>query len=118
MNILLWLLALFGGQHGWARWYDLPGNVTASGQMYDASSLTCASRTLPLGSEVGVMAASGKVVKLTVNDRGPWCTSDYDSPQPECPYIVDLTPAAAMALGMSFGWEGGVAYGEMEVVVW
>jgi rare lipoprotein A len=65
-------------EEGEASWYGgsgdgFAGKPTASGEIFDPSRLTCAHRTLPLGSYVEVEnLASGKKVVLRVNDRGPF----------------------------------------------
>jgi peptidoglycan lytic transglycosylase len=49
------------------------GHPTASGEPYNPNGLTAASRTLPIGSTVKVTnPATGKSVKVTINDRGPF----------------------------------------------
>lgn len=63
---------------GEASWYGsdedgFEGKPTANGELYDPNQLTCAHRTLPLGSFVEVENLSnGKKVMLRVNDRGPF----------------------------------------------
>jgi rare lipoprotein A len=48
------------------------GDRTASGERYDPDDLTAASSTLPLGSSVMVTdPATGRSVKVRINDRGP-----------------------------------------------
>lgn len=49
------------------------GGPTASGETFDPSKLTAASKTLPLGSTIRVTNVSnGKTVSVRVNDRGPY----------------------------------------------
>jgi rare lipoprotein A len=65
---------------------------TASGERFDAHELTAAHRTLPFGTRVRVTNHSnGRSVVVTINDRGPFVRGR----------IIDVTPAAAHALGMS-----------------
>jgi rare lipoprotein A len=65
---------------------------TASGEKFDAHQLTAAHRTLPFGTRVRVTNHSnGRSVVVTINDRGPFVPGR----------IIDVTPAAAHALGMS-----------------
>jgi rare lipoprotein A len=65
---------------------------TASGEKFDAHELTAAHRTLPFGTRVRVTNHSnGRSVVVTINDRGPFVRGR----------IIDVTPAAAHALGMS-----------------
>ncbi len=84
---------------GLASWYgrEFQGRRTASGERYDARSLTCASRTFPIGTKVRITDLdTGRSVEATVNDRGPWVKGR----------VVDLSTAAARALGIV---ERGVA---------
>ena len=78
---------------GTASWYGrhFQGHRTATGEKYDMNSLTCAHRTLPLGSWVRVTNLTNhKSVFVRVNDRGPYGDNR----------IVDLSYAAAQAVGM------------------
>lgn len=80
-------------QIGIASWYGpkFQGRETASGQTFNMHDLTCAHRTLPLGSLVRVTDLQNhKSVVLRVNDRGPVPKSR----------VIDLSYAAAGALGM------------------
>jgi rare lipoprotein A len=68
------------------------GSQTASGERFNANGLTAAHRTLPFGTRVRVTNHSnGRSVVVTINDRGPFVSGR----------IIDVTPAAARALGMS-----------------
>ncbi len=81
-------------QLGVASWYGkfFQGKTTASGEPYDENQLTCAHRTLPLGSVLRVTnLRNNKSVIVTVNDRGP---------VPEN-RVIDLSRAAAQALDFS-----------------
>lgn len=81
-------------QVGRASWYgeELQGQQTASGEDFDMNKLTCAHRSLPLGSLVRVTnLRNHKSVVVRVNDRGPM-------PQNR---VVDLSYAAARFLGFS-----------------
>jgi rare lipoprotein A len=80
-------------QIGKASWYGgkFNGRKTADGETYDMYALTCAHRTLPLGSWVRVTNLKNKrSTLLRVNDRGPVPLNR----------IVDLSYAAAQKLGM------------------
>ncbi|MFZ1614213.1 MAG: septal ring lytic transglycosylase RlpA family protein [Holophaga sp.] len=63
---------------GEASWYGsdedgFEGKPTANGELFDPTQLTCAHRTLPLGSFVEVEnLENGKRAMLRVNDRGPF----------------------------------------------
>ena len=78
---------------GQASWYgkELHQQRTASGERFDMHGLTAAHRRLPFGSQVCVRSlANGRVVKVRVNDRGPFAADR----------IIDLSRAAAKALGL------------------
>lgn len=80
-------------QTGIASWYGskFQGKETASGQTFNMHQLTCAHRTLPLGSVVRVTnLRNHKSVVLRVNDRGPLPKNR----------VIDLSYAAAGQLGM------------------
>jgi rare lipoprotein A len=67
------------------------GRTTASGALLDRYSLTAAHRRLPFGTRVEVLNKhNGRTIIVTVNDRGPHLKGR----------IIDLSPAAAEALGM------------------
>jgi peptidoglycan lytic transglycosylase len=81
---------------GTASWYGpgFEGNPTASGQIFDSSLFTAASRDLPLGTWLYV-THEGRGVVVLVNDRGPYVGDR----------VLDLSRAAAEALGISgLGW--------------
>jgi len=70
----------------------LHGHRTASGQVYDRRKLTAAHKTLPFGTVVRVTnVQNGKTVDLRINDRGP----------KQAARVLDISPAAAAALGFS-----------------
>ncbi len=81
-------------QVGQASWYGLKfqGKKTANGESFDMNSLTCAHRSLPLGSWVRVTNLKNRrSIFVRVNDRGP---------VPEN-RVVDLSLAAARAVGLA-----------------
>jgi rare lipoprotein A len=93
-------------QIGRASWYGHPfqGHTTASGESYNMNLLTCAHRSLPIGSLIRVTNLKNfKSVVVRVNDRGP-ITEDR---------IIDLSYAAAKSLDMD---ERGVATVRLERV--
>jgi rare lipoprotein A len=93
-------------QFGVASWYGrfFQGKTTASGQPYDEFAMTCAHRTLPLGSVLRVTnLRNQKSVVVRVNDRGP---------MPE-DRVIDLSYAAANSLGFS---ERGIAPVKVELL--
>src|SRR5690242_863836 len=61
-------------QFGRASWYGhaLQGQPTANGEAYDMNAMTCAHRTLPLGSLIRVTnLRNHRSLVVRVNDRGP-----------------------------------------------
>ncbi len=79
-------------ESGIASVYAYAGQRTASGERIQPSGLTAAHRTLPFGTRVRVTNKSnGRSVTVRINDRGPFVRGR----------VIDLTPAAARALGFS-----------------
>ena len=79
-------------QSGIASVYGYSGGRTASGERASPHGLTAAHRTLPFGSRVRVInKRNGKSVVVRINDRGPFVKGR----------VIDVTPAAARALGFS-----------------
>ena len=79
-------------EFGIASWYGkfFQGRTTASGEPYNENDLTCAQRSLPLGSLLRVTnLRNHRSVVVRVNDRGP-------VPQDR---VIDLSRAAAQVLG-------------------
>jgi rare lipoprotein A len=77
-------------QSGVASVYS--GQKTANGEYASAGGLTAAHRTLPFGTKVRVTNQhTGRSVVVRINDRGPFVRGR----------VIDITPAAAYALGMS-----------------
>lgn len=80
--------------NGNASWYGpgFHGKKTASGKLFNAKSLTAAHKTLPFGTKVKVTnKVNGKSVIVSINDRGPYVKGR----------VIDLSKAAASAIGMS-----------------
>ncbi len=80
-------------QVGKASWYGrgFQGRRTATGERFDMNALTCAHRTLPLGSWLRVTNLhNSRSIFVRVNDRGPY----------ESDTIVDLSYAAAQRVGL------------------
>lgn len=78
-------------QIGKASWYgkEFQGRRTADGERFDMNALTCAHRTLPLGSWLRVTnLRNHRSTFVRVNDRGPYVRNT----------IVDLSFAAAQKL--------------------
>jgi rare lipoprotein A len=89
-------------QSGIASVYAYDGGRTASGERASPGALTAAHRTLPFGTMVRVTnRSSGRSIVVRINDRGPFVSGR----------IIDLTPAAARALGFS-----GLANVDVDVV--
>jgi rare lipoprotein A len=81
-------------QIGKASWYGrrFQGHRTASGEAFDLNMLTCAHRTLPIGTLLRVTnLGNRRSIMVRVNDRGPVPTGR----------IVDLSFAAARTLGFN-----------------
>ncbi len=77
---------------GLASYYSnsLDGTLTANGEIYRKKKLTAAHLTLPLGCWVEVKSrATGKTIRLRVNDRGPYSK-----------FVIDLSRSAARVLGV------------------
>jgi peptidoglycan lytic transglycosylase len=82
------------GEEGIASWYGHPfhGRKSASGEIYNMYAMTAAHRTLPFGTLVRVHnLENGKSVVVRITDRGPFVEGR----------IIDLSYAAAQAIGMS-----------------
>jgi rare lipoprotein A (peptidoglycan hydrolase) len=91
---------------GIASWYGdwHQGRPTASGAPFDMHQMTAAHPTLPLDTLVRVThLASGRVVTVTINDRGPY----FDK------RVLDLSAGAAEALGIK---HQGIAPVRIEVL--
>ena len=68
------------------------GTATASGVRLNDNALTAAHRSLPFGSKVRVTnTKNNQSVVVTITDRGPFVAGR----------VIDVTPAAARALGFS-----------------
>jgi len=85
----------FAGWHqlGLASWYgqEFQGKETANGETFNMHDLTCAHRSLPLGTWVKVTNLhTRKWIVVRVNDRGPVPDTR----------IADLSSEAARMLGM------------------
>jgi rare lipoprotein A len=79
-----------GAMAGIASVYS--GGRTANGEHASANGLTAAHRSLPFGTLVKVTnRRSQRSVIVRVNDRGPFVRGR----------VIDLTPAAAHAIGCS-----------------
>lgn len=95
-----------GVESGLAAVYSdrLNGHRTASGKRYSRTAMTTAHKTLPFGTRVKVTNKhNSKSVELIVNDRGP----------KQAGRVLDISPAAAKALGIS---RHGMAEVTVEVV--
>ena len=97
-NVAVALVSLVGiagvsaahAQTGVASIYK--GGKTANGEFSRPNAMTAAHKTLPFGTVVRVTdRQSGRSVVVRINDRGPYARGR----------IIDLTPAAARALGCS-----------------
>jgi rare lipoprotein A len=87
------VLTRHGTEIGRSSWYGpkFHGHPTANGEIYDQHAMTCAHRSLPLGTWIEVRdVATGRRARVRVNDRGPYVQGR----------VLDLSYAAAKALGM------------------
>jgi rare lipoprotein A len=67
------------------------GQRTASGEEMTSGAMTAAHRTLPFGTNVTVVNRhNGRSAVVRINDRGPFVRGR----------VIDLSPAAALALGV------------------
>jgi rare lipoprotein A len=79
-------------QGGIASVYSYKSGRTASGERSHPHGLTAAHRSLPFGTKVRVTnKRTGQSVVVRINDRGPFVRGR----------VIDVTPAAARALGFS-----------------
>ena len=77
---------------GIASVYAYSGGKTASGERANSGGFTAAHRTLKFGTQVRVTnRRNGRNVVVRINDRGPFVRGR----------VIDVTPAAARALGFS-----------------
>jgi rare lipoprotein A len=78
---------------GIASVYWQPQPLACGGRL-DVRSLTAAHKRLPCGTKVRVHhAGTGRSVVVRIRDRGPYIRGR----------VIDLTPAAARAIGMPMG---------------
>jgi rare lipoprotein A len=90
--MLLAFSPVANAQSGIASIYAYKGGKTASGERAAPGGLTAAHRTLPFGTHVRVTNKNnGRSVVVRINDRGPFVRGR----------VIDVTPAAARALGFS-----------------
>jgi rare lipoprotein A len=81
------------GRGGLASVYSTEsGSRTASGERLSPGAMTAAHRSLPFGTRVRVTnQRNGRSAVVRINDRGPFVRGR----------VIDVTPAAARALGFS-----------------
>lgn len=80
------IASVYGNGDGYA------GRKTASGTLMNPRALTAAHRSMPFGSRVRITnRKNGRSVVVRISDRGPFIRGR----------IIDVTPAAARALGFS-----------------
>ena len=78
--------SVYGAGDGYA------GRKTASGERMNPGAMTAAHKSLPFGSHVRVTnKKNGRSVTVRINDRGPFVRGR----------VIDLSPAAARALGFA-----------------
>ena len=106
MKLFLWAAVLLcGGQLARAEVASvyggsdsLCGSRTANGERLNCSAMTAAHRTLPFGTLVRVCHSGCVVVRI--NDRGPFVRGRQ----------IDLSPAAARAIGLHQTGQVAVSY--------
>ena len=76
---------------GIASVYAYSGTKTANGDAQIPADSTAAHRTLAFGTHVRVPIGNGRSITVRINDRGPFVRGR----------VIDITPAAASALGFS-----------------
>lgn len=90
VGITLFSVTHANAQSGIASVYH--GQRTATGEYAHAHKMTAAHRSLPFGTKVRVTnRRNGRSVVVRINDRGPFVRGR----------VIDVTPAAADALGFS-----------------
>lgn len=90
--MLVALSTAASAQSGLASIYAYSGAKTANGEHASPHALTAAHRTLPFGAQVRVTnLRNGRSAVVRINDRGPFVRGR----------VIDVTPAAAHALGFS-----------------
>jgi rare lipoprotein A len=77
------MASVYGGRGGYC------GSRTANGERVNCSAMTAAHRRLPFGTRVRV--CHKRCVTVRINDRGPFVRGRD----------IDLSPAAARAIGLS-----------------
>lgn len=92
---LLWLIGMAANalaETGVASWYGPEsGSTMANGKHFYPDRVSCAHKTLPLGTRIRVTdLGTGRSITCIVTDRGPYIRGR----------IVDLSRGAARALGM------------------
>jgi rare lipoprotein A len=94
---LLMALAICGPAQaytGVASWYDLPGNYTASGDVYESYDRTCASNTYGFGTYLTVTnLRTGASTTCVVTDTGGFTAYGRD---------VDLSYQSALDIGIIY----------------
>lgn len=81
--------------------YELAGNPTASGDLFDPEAFTCAHKTVPFGTHVWVQNNVTQLgAEAVVNDRGP--------------YVGDREWDCSLAVARAIG---GLEAGVMDVTV-
>ena len=89
-TVFIGALPAANAQTGIASIYS--GGKTANGETAKASGMTAAHKTLPFGTLVRVTHQhTGRSIVVRINDRGPFVRGR----------VIDVTPAAARALGFS-----------------
>ena len=106
-------------QSGKASWYGsginndngMHGRYTATGEVFDPSLKTCASRSIPLNTIVFIeIKRTGRLGICRVNDRGPygaitedgWVLKTHRDQPGKWRGVMDLSKGTAKQLGFDF----------------
>ena len=85
---------------GWASFYK-SGLLTANGEHFKPTGLTCAHRKLAFGTKLKVTnLRNGRSVIVRVNDRGPFIRGR----------ILDLSLGAAKLIGLTASGVGKISF--------
>jgi len=98
--------SIIGVMSGMASWYGpgFDGNLSASGEIFNANELTAAHPELPFGTLVRVVNMdNNQSVVVRINDRGPYAEGR----------VIDMSAAAASVIGLV---ASGVAPVRLEIL--
>jgi rare lipoprotein A len=86
--------------------YD--GRKTSNGEIFRQRKLTAAHKTIPFGTKVKVTNLNtGKTVKVTINDRGPFIEGRIIDLSKRAAKRIDLTQSGVAPVKISYKKRGG-----------